>query len=81
MKMNVFEFTVSARHEDIASFESLDHAINFAKTLAATEHCDVDIINAFTGEVHKSYASYKIVTYNAEDERIELKYRVTEREW
>ena len=81
MKMNVFEFTISAKHEDIAGFENLGMAIDFAKDFAEKHHCDVDVINAFTGEVHKSFVSYKIVTYNADNEQIEFKYRVAERVW
>lgn len=81
MKMNVFEFTVSAKHEDIAGFENLADAIAFARHIANEQHCDVDVINAFTGEVHKSFVSYKIVIYNADNEQIEFKYRVAERVW
>lgn len=81
MKMNVFEFTVSAKHEDIASFENLDHAIAFAKSIANIEHCDVDIINAFTGEVHKSFVCYAYIAYNPLTTEPFTFYKVKEREW
>lgn len=81
MKMNVFEYTVAAKYEDIASFENLDHANAFARSIAKTMHCDVDVINAFTGEVHTSLCCQLHITYNAEMEELEKYYEVKEREW
>jgi hypothetical protein len=81
MKMNVFEYTVAAKHEEIASFENLDHAKAFARHIANEEHCDVDIINAFTGEVHLSLVCYAYVAYNPLKDKTVTFYKVKEREW
>lgn len=81
MKMNVFEFTVSAKGEDIAAFENLKYAIEFAKSYAEKQFCDVDVVNAFTGEVHKSYVTYAHLIYNSQQECLKTMYDVKEREW
>ena len=81
MKMNVFEYAVTARGEDVAGFDNLEHASMFALKLAKHEHCDVDIINAFTGEVHLSLCSYLHITYNADKNEVEKFYEVKERAW
>lgn len=81
MKMNVFEYTVSAKHEDIAAFDDLEHAKAYARVISKTEHCDTDVINAFTGEVHYSLCCYLHITYNADYEETEKYYEVKEREW
>ena len=81
MKMEVFEFGVYVKQEIVAGFNDLDRAISYAQKICKTEHCDVDIINAFTGEVHKSYGCYLHITYNATKEIIEKYYEVKEREW
>ena len=81
MKMNVFEFTVSAKHEDIAGFENLADAIAFARHIANEQHCDVDVINAFTGEVHKSFVCYEYMAYNPQQAELFTFYKVKERVW
>ena len=81
MKMNVFEFTVSAKHEDIAGFENLETAVDFAHNFARKNHCDVDVINAFTGEVHKSLVCYEYMAYNPRRQELFTFYKVKERVW
>lgn len=81
MKMNVFEYTVSAKHEDIAAFDDLEHAKAYARVISKTEHCDTDVINAFTGEVHQSLVCSLHITYNEDIEEIEEYYEIKEREW
>lgn len=81
MKMNVFEYTITAKKKDIAGFENLADAIAFAKHIANEQHCDVVIINAFTGEV--CYEAYVIVrvTYNAYFEELSRNYEIKEKKW
>ena len=81
MKMEVFEFGVYAKGEVVAGFNDLERATKYAFKVSKREHCDVDVINSFTGEVHKSYCCFLTVTYNAECEEIEKFYEVKEREW
>ena len=81
MKMEVFEYGVYAKKEMVAGFNDLDRATAYAFKISKREHCDTDVINSFTGEVHKSYCSYLTVTYNAQQETIEKFYRVEERAW
>lgn len=81
MKMEVFEYGVYVKKELVAGFNDLDRATAYAFRVSKKEHCDVDVINSFTGEVHKSYCSYLKVTYNADHEAIEKFYEVQEREW
>ena len=51
MKMNVFEYTIATHERDVAGPDQLEYARDMAYNVANTEHCDVDVINAFTGEV------------------------------
>lgn len=81
MKMEIFEFTVYAKDEIVAGFNDLDKAVRYAFKISKREHCDTDVINAFTGEVHKSWCCFLTVTYNADLEEIEKYYEVKEREW
>ena len=83
MKMEVFEYNIYAKKEIIAGTNDLDLAKKIAFKIAEREHCDVDIINAFTGEVHQSLVCYAYA-YVAHDPRkmqpLTL-YKVKEREW
>ena len=81
MKMEIFEFGVYAKGEIIAGFNDLDRANAYAFRVSKKEHCDTDVINSFTGEVHKSYACYLHITYNDTEEILEKYYEVKEREW
>lgn len=84
MKMEIFEYNICShkkRGEAVAGTNDLEYARDMAYNVANTEHCDVDIINAFTGEVHLSLVCYVHVTYNDELEELERMYEVKEREW
>ena len=81
MKMEIFEYNIYAKKEVIAGTNDLDLAKKIAFKLAKREHCDVDIINAFTGEVHQSLVCFLHMTYNADLEEIEKFYEVKERVW
>jgi hypothetical protein len=79
--MNVFEYNICTKKKAVAGTDDLELAKKIAFKLAKREHCDVDIINAFTGEVHQSLVSYLHITYNEELEEIEKYYEVKEVEW
>lgn len=81
MKMEIFEFGVYAKGEIIAGFNDLDKAVKYAFKECKRERCDIDVINSFTGEVHKSYSCYLHMAYNATHEVVEKYYEVKEREW
>lgn len=81
MKMEIFEYNIYAKKEIVAGTNDLDLAKKIAFKLAKREHCDVDIINAFTGEVHQSLACYLHITYNEKQEELEKYYEVKEVEW
>lgn len=83
MKMEVFEFGVYTRGEIVAGFNDLDKAVEYACIECKKEHRDVDIINSFTGEVHKSYSCY-FFGYKVNGlapENLEKYYEVKERVW
>lgn len=79
MKMEIFEYNIYAKKEVVAGTNDLELAKKIAFKIAKREHCDVDIINAFTGEVHQSLVCYLYITYNANQEEIEKYYEVQER--
>ena len=81
MKMEIFEYNIYAKKEIVAGTNDLDLAKKIAFKFAKREHCDVDIINAFTGEVHQSLACYLHITYNETQEILEKYYEVKEVEW
>lgn len=81
MKMEIFEYNIYAKKEIIAGTNDLDLAKKIAFKIAKRKHCDVDIINAFTGEVHQSLVCYLHITYNEKVEEIEKYYEVKERVW
>lgn len=81
MKMEIFEFNIYVKKQEVVGTNDLELAKEIAYHLAETNHCDVDVINAFTGEVHCSYVSYMHITFNAQCEEIETTYEVKEREW
>ena len=81
MKMEIFEYNIYVKKENVAGVNDLDLAKKIAFKIAEREHCDVDVINAFTGEVHQSLVCYLYVTYNANHEKLEEFYKVKEREW
>jgi hypothetical protein len=81
MKMEIFEYNIYAKKEIVAGTNDLDLAKKIAFKIAKREHCDVDIINAFTGEVHQSLACYSHITYNETQEILEKYYEVKEVEW
>ena len=79
MKMNVFEYTITDGRNDIASCEDLDLAKDIAYQLAEEKHCDIDVINAFTGEVVYSLECYIHLTLyhnRPMDKCYEIKERV-----
>jgi hypothetical protein len=79
--MNVFEYNICTKKKAVAGTDDLELAKKIAFKLAKREHCDVDIINAFTGEVHQSLACFLHVTYNETQEILEKYYEVKEVEW
>ena len=81
MLMNVFEYNICTKKKAVAGTDDLELAKKIAFKIAKRQHCDVDIINAFTGEVHQSLVSILRVTYNANMEEIEKYYEVKEEEW
>lgn len=81
MLMNVFEHSICAKEKVIAGTDDFELAQKIAFKTAKREHCDVDVINAFTGEVEYSLCSYLRVTYNDKQDVIEKYYEVKEREW
>ena len=81
MKMEIFEYNICAKQEIVAGTNDLDLAKKIAFKIAKRQHCDVDIINAFTGEIHQSLVSYLHITYNADGEELEKFYEVKERVW
>lgn len=81
MKMNVFEYTITAKQNDIAGCDDIELAKKIAFKVAKRKHCDVDVINAFTGEVVLSLVCFIHLTYNAEMEEVEKFYEVKERVW
>ena len=81
MKMEIFEYNIYAKKEIVAGTNDLDLAKKIALKIAKREHCDVDIINAFTGEVHQSLVCYWHITYNEKQDIIEKYFEVKEREW
>lgn len=81
MLMNVFEYNICTKKKAVAGTDDLELAKKIAFKLAKREHCDVDIINAFTGEVHQSLECHLHITYNEKLEEIEKYYEVKEVEW
>ena len=81
MKMEIFEYNIYVKNEVIAGTNDLDLAKKIAFKIAKRQHCDVNIINAFTGEVHQSLVSILHVTYNANMEENEKYYEVIELAW
>lgn len=81
MKMEVFEYTIYANKEEVAGANDLKLAEQIAYLTAETMHCDVDIIDSFTGEVHLSLACFKHIVWHADKEIVETYYEVKEREW
>lgn len=78
MMMQVYEYNVYAKEKEVAGFDDVTRAECYARMVAHKEHCDVDVINAFTGEIHWHAQSYVHVTYNADMEEIETHYVVKE---
>lgn len=81
MKMEVFEYGIYARKEEVAGANDLEFAEQIAHLTANTMHCDVDIINSFTGEVHLSLVCLKHIVWHADKEIVETYYEVKERGW
>lgn len=81
MKMNVFEYTITDGKSDIAGCENINIAKEVALMLATEKHCDIDIINAFTGEVVYSLECLIYITLNCYEQEIEKTYEVREKEW
>ena len=81
MMMNVFEHTIYAKKNAVAGTDDLELAKKIAFKIAKREHCDVDIINALTGEVEQSLCCILHVAYNADQEEIEKYYEVKENKW
>ena len=82
MLMNVYEYNVSVKGECVAGFDDLDDAKAFARHTANEKHCSVEVINAFTGEVHLILSVTLTIDYtincNSELEEIRRTYTVTE---
>jgi len=81
MLMNVFEYNICTKKKAVAGTDDFELAKEIAFKLAGKEHCDIDIINAFTGEVHFSLACYVHIVYNEEHEEVDKYYEVKEEEW
>ena len=81
MKMEIFEYTLYAKKEEVAGTNDIEFAKDFAYNIANVKHCDVDVINAFTGEVVLSLVCYVHIIFNDELEELERIYEVKEREW
>ena len=79
--MEIFEYNIYVKKEVVVGTNDLDLAKKIAFKIAKREHCDVDIINAFTGEVHQSLVCQLHIIYNADREEIEKHYEVKERWW
>lgn len=80
MKMNVFEYTITDGANDIASCEDLDLAKGIAYHLAEEKHCNIDVINAFTGEVVYSLECHIHLTFLL-NRQIDKSYEIKERVW
>lgn len=80
MKMNVFEYTITDGVKAIAGCEDLDLAKGIAYHLAEEKHCNIDVINAFTGEVVYSLECYIHLTFLLNRE-IDKSYEIKERVW
>ncbi len=76
MLMNVYEYNVAVKGECKAGFDNLDEAKEYAIAQAEKHHCDVDIINSLTGEVHFSLVCYRYVVYNMNNETVEEYYKI-----
>ena len=71
MLMNVYEYNVAVKGENKAGFDNLDEAKDYAIAQAEKHHCSVDVVNAFTGEVHLCLVCYRWVKYNEAEECLE----------
>ena len=76
MLMNVYEYNVAVKNENVAGFDNLDDAKEFAMFQAERKHCSVNVINALTGEVHLSLECYRWVKYNEADECLEERFDI-----
>jgi hypothetical protein len=81
MKMEIFEYTITDGNFDIAGCNDIDLAKEVALMLATEKHCDIDIINAFTGEVVYSLETIIHITMNCHGTQIEKTFETREREW
>lgn len=81
MKMEVFEYGIYAKKEEVAGANDIEFAKQIAYLTASAMHCDVDIINSFTGEVHLSLVCFKHIVWHEDKEIVETYYEVKEREW
>lgn len=81
MKMNVFEYTITDGNQDIAGCDDLELAKEIANALAVEKHCDIDVINAFTGEVSYSLETLIHITLNAYGNEVSKIYETKVREW
>lgn len=81
MKMEVFEYTIYARKEEVAGANDVELAKQIALLTADTMHCDVDVINAFTGEIILSLVCFKHIVWHANKKIVKTCYEVKEREW
>ena len=78
MLMNVYEYNVAVKGECVAGFNDLDDAKAFARHSANEKHCEVMIINAFTGEVRLVLSVVVTIDYNSDLEEIRRTYKVIE---
>ena len=81
MKMEVFEYTIYTNKEEVAGANDLEFAKQIAYLTAETMHCNVDIIDSFTGEVHLSLVCYTYIAYNPLKKEAFTFYKIKEREW
>ena len=81
MKMEVFEYTIYAKKEEVAGANDLDFAKQIAYFTANTMHCDVDVINSFTGEIIFSLVCFAYTIWNTVKKTAKIHYEVKEREW
>ena len=81
MKMEVFEYMVYAKKEMVAGFNDLERATKYAFKVSQREQCDTDVVNALTGEIHKSYCCQVHIVYNIGTKKLKKACEVKEREW
>lgn len=65
MKMEVFEYTIYAREEKVAGANDVALAKQIARRVANIMHCNVDVIDTFTGEIIFSLVCFTHTVWNS----------------